>query len=297
MDHTLYDYSALPQRRPAAGGAALHAFAVVMLEHWELCAPPEALRDPRLVGEFGSFSPDYRSWTQREYGLRIGVFRVLEALRVAGIPLVIAANAMAVQRLPALVRQLQEAGCSWIAHGIAATRMMHSGMGEDEQTRVIEQSIAAITQVTGQPPLGWLSQDWGTTPDTNRLLARAGIRYTLDWCNDDQACWHRTDPPLLAIPLSAEWDDVQCQWLRHMEPRAHAALALAAFERLRGECSLHARSAVFGLPIHPWVSGMPSRIAALRTLLTALRQHRDVEWTSPDTLFTNSIRKQDHGLS
>lgn len=292
MDHTLYAYSASPQRPPVANGGTLHAFAVVMLEHWELCAPDGALRDPRMVGEFGSFSPDYRSWTQREYGLRIGVFRVLDALRAVGIEPVVAANAMAVQRLPGLVQRLQDAGCSWIAHGIAATRMLHSGMAEDEQMRAIDQSIAAITQATGRQPLGWLSQDWGSTPDTYRLLAQAGVRYTLDWCNDDQPYWLNTDPPVLAIPMSAEWDDVQCQWLRHLEPRAHAALALAAFERLRSECASDRRDAVFCLPIHPWLSGMPSRIQALRGLLSALRQHPDVQWTTPDTLFTNTPRKQ-----
>jgi len=296
MDHTLYEYSALLHRPPAPGGGTLQAFAVLMLEHWELCAPDGALRDPRMVGEFGSFSPDYRSWTQREYGLRIGIFRVLDALRAAGIEPVVAANSMAVQRLPALVQRLQDAGCSWIAHGIAATRMLHSGMAEDEQARSINQSIAAIAQATGHIPLGWLGQDWGSTPDTYRLLAQAGIRYTLDWCNDDQPYWLSTEPPMLSIPMSAEWDDVQCQWLRHIEPRAHAALALAAFERLRGECARHRRDAVFCLPIHPWLSGMPSRIQALRGLLSALRQHADVQWTTPDALFTNTPRKQNDEL-
>lgn len=297
MDHALYSYSALPDRPPLTGAGTLHAFAVVMLEHWELCAPADALRDPRMVGEFGSFSPDYRSWSQREYGLRIGIFRVLDALQSAGIQPVIAANAMAVQRLPGLVQHLQDAGCAWIAHGVAATRMMHSGMSQDVQVQHIDQSIAAITQATGTTPLGWLSQDWGSTPDSYRLLADAGLRYTLDWGNDDQPYWLSTAPPLLAIPLSSEWDDVQCQWLRQVEPRAHAALALAAFQRLRSECARHRRDAVFGLPIHPWLSGMPSRIQALRDLLTQLRQCTDVAWTTPDNLFTETVRNHNHGLS
>jgi peptidoglycan/xylan/chitin deacetylase (PgdA/CDA1 family) len=297
MDHTVYDYSALPQR--PGGSGTLRAFGVVFLEHWELRAPEHALRDPRMVGEFGSFTPDYRSWTQREYGLRIGLFRVLDAVRDAGIRPVVAANAMAVQRLPALVRQLQDAGCEWLAHGIAATRMMHSGMDLAEQRQHIAQSIDALAQATGERPTGWLSQDWGTTPDTYRLLADAGIRFTLDWCNDDQSSWLRTDPALLSIPLSAEWDDVQCQWLRHVEPRAHTALALSAFEQLRSECRQHRRDAVFGLSIHPWLSGMPSRIQALRDLLASLRAAHDVSWTTPHAIFTNTMPTgtPPHGLS
>lgn len=291
MDHQLYAYSALAQRPRIGVGGALQAFVVVFLEHWELRPPSGAMRDPRMVGEFGSFTPDYRSWSQREYGLRVGLFRVLDALRDVGVRPAIAANAMAVQRLPALVSSLCDADCHWIAHGVAATRMMHARMPLDEQRQDIDVSIDALAHATGQRPLGWLSQDWGTTPDTFRLLADAGIRYTLDWCNDDQPYRLATDPPLLSIPLSTEWDDVQCQWLRNIEPRAHAELTLTAFSRLRSECQDQQRNAVFGLAIHPWLSGMPSRIQALRDLLVALRSANDVHWTSPNAIFANTQKE------
>ncbi|NCY25021.1 MAG: polysaccharide deacetylase, partial [Alphaproteobacteria bacterium] len=186
MDHSIYAYSALPARPryPLPGGQGLAAYVVLFLEHWDLLPPEGSLRDPRMVGEFGSFTPDYRSWSQREYGLRVGIFRVIDALRTAGIRPVIAANAMAVERLPGLVAKFQDWGCDWVAHGLAATRMMHSNMPLDEQRQHIAESIAALTRTTGVQPLGWLSQDWGTSPDTPQLLAEAGIRYTLDWCND-----------------------------------------------------------------------------------------------------------------
>lgn len=286
MDHALYNYSALPtrQRFDWAEGSRLAAFAVLFLEHWELMPETGALRDPRMVGEFGSFTPDYRSWSQREYGLRVGVFRVIDALRQAGVRPVIAANAMAVRRLPGLVDRFNDWGCEWLAHGISATRMMHSGMSLAVQRACISESISAIERATGQCPRGWVSQDWGTTPDTFSLLAEAGIRYTLDWTNDDQPYWMRTEPALLSIPLSSEWDDVQCQWLRNIEPREHANLAVAAFERLRLECEQHQRAAVFGLSIHPWLSGMPSRVQALRTLLGRIGAHPQVHWTAPGAL-------------
>ncbi len=286
MDHALYSYSALPTRSlyrwPEGNGLA--AYVVLFLEHWELLPPPGALRDPRMVGEFGSFTPDYRSWSQREYGLRVGIFRVIDALRQAGVRPVVAANAMAVQRLPGLVDTLGDWGCDWLAHGVSATRMMHSGMSVAEQQEHIGESVTALEGATGRRPQGWVSQDWGTTPDTPALLAAAGMSYTLDWCNDDQPWWMSTTPTLLSVPLSAEWDDVQCQWLRHIEPRAHAELAAGAFGRLHQECARHQRAAVFGLAIHPWLAGMPSRIAALRTLLSALRARADVWWTTPGAI-------------
>ncbi len=283
MDHAHYAYSALPGRAadPWAPGVGLVAFVVLFLEHWDLVAPDGALRDPRMVGEFGSFTPDYRSWSQREYGLRVGIFRVIEALREAGLRPAVAANAMAVQRLPELVRLFNDWGCEWIAHGMAATRMVHSGMSLAQERELVADALEAIERCTGRRPVGWASQDWGSTPHTYELLAGKGMAYTLDWCNDDQPYWLQTRPGVLSIPLSAEWDDVQCQWLRNIEPRAHTALASAAFARLHAECAAHQRSAVFGLGLHPWLCGMPSRIAALRSLLAQLRGHGDVWWADP----------------
>jgi len=68
MDHRLYPFSALPERPKLAwpGGARVALVVTLYLEHWEFVAPKEAVRDPRFVGEFGSFKPDYRSFTQRE---------------------------------------------------------------------------------------------------------------------------------------------------------------------------------------------------------------------------------------
>jgi peptidoglycan/xylan/chitin deacetylase (PgdA/CDA1 family) len=286
MDNRHYTYSALPRRisQPWSKGRWLAAYAVLFLEHWELLPPQGALRDPRLSAESGGFFPDHRNWTQREYGLRIGIFRIIEALKAQGVRPCIAANAMAVQRLPGLVKLFCDWGCEWLGHGVAATRMMHSKMPREEQAAYIKDSLDALERATGVRPQGWLSQDWGLSPDTFDLLAEAGIRYTLDCPNDEQPYWLRTSPSLLAIPFSAEWDDVQCQWLRFTEPRAHGQLACEAFERIARDCASQRRSAVFNLGIHPWLSGMPSRVAAFRDMLTRLRAVPGVWWTDPAEL-------------
>lgn len=289
MDHSHYGYSALPKRPQEQKGTAarLQAFVVLCLEHWVAQPPAESVRDPRFVGEFGSFTPDYRSWTQREYGLRIGIFRVLDALKAQGIRPAIAANAVAIQRLPQLVGTLNEWGCEWIGHAESASGLMHAGLSQEQQVDVIAQSLNTIVSCTGHKPLGWLSQDWGTTPDTYKLLAQAGIRYTLDWTNDDQPYMLNTQPGITAIPLSAEWDDVQSQWLRNLDPRSHARLALSAFDRLRMEAIEQQRHLVFGLTLHPWVCGMSSRIGPLRQLLADMHSRQDVKWTQPADIFHN----------
>jgi allantoinase len=288
MDHPHYRYSALPARASLAwpGGARVAAFAVVYLEHWELAPPADSLRDPRFVGEFGSYFPDYRSWTQREYGNRIGIFRVLDELAAAGIRPAIAANAMAIERLPALTADLAGRGCEFIAHGIAATRMITSRMTEDEERAAIAASIAAIERATGTRPRGWLGQDYGESARTPQLVAESGLDYLLDWPNDDQPYRLTTTPPIVSIPNQAEWDDVQAQWLRHLPPPRYPGVVGEALRTLHGEAGATAQVSgrVFGLHIHPWLSGMSSRIRYLRETLAAVTGEtvRDrTWWTTP----------------
>ena len=293
MDHSLYRYSALPERTPVPLAPRLHVYTVLYLEHWDFEAPEGSLRDPRFVGEFGSFNPDYRSWTQREYGLRIGVFRLIDALRVAGIQPVVAANSMVLPRVPQVMDALKLSQAQWIAHGVAATRLMHANMSLAEQRDHIDSSLKAFKVHTGQTAQSWLSQDWGTSAHTFGLLADAGIRYTLDWGNDDQAYWMTpsgaSQQQLLAIPLSSEWDDVQGQWFRPIEPSQHAQQIFQAAQRMRDECQAHQRSAVMGIGLHPWVWGMPSRITYLRELLAQLNQLGGVMLSTPQQIYEQCV--------
>lgn len=297
MDHAHYDYSAMPFRQKGLLPPGLHLFVVVVLEHWDFQSPKDSVRDPRFVGEFGSFNPDYRSWSQREYGLRIGVFRLIESLKAHGIRPGVAANALVLPRVPTAISALQALRAEWIGHGIAATRMVHSRMPIDEQRQHIHESLAAFQTALGAMPQTWLSQDWGTTPDTWRLLGEAGIRCTLDWGNDDQPYWmnptHEACEPLLALPLSSEWDDVQAQWLRQLEPREHAGLIRNAALRMHAESLRSGQGVVMGLSLHPWVWGMPSRIAALRQLLDELHQMEGVHWRSPNELLAQCVRARE----
>ena len=289
MDHAHYRYRASTRSQPGAGPGVLRVYVVLYLEHWDFDPPAGSLRDPRFVGEYGSFDPDYRSWTQREFGLRIGVFRLIEALQRHGIVPAVAANSLVLPRIPRVIEPLKAMHAQWLGHGVAATRIMHSNQTVDEQRMQIDASLQALALHTGERPRGWLSQDWGTSPHTYGLLADAGVGYTLDWGNDDEPYWLEPSGAsarrLLAIPLSSEWDDVQSQWLRPLEPAQHAGQIRDAAVRLAGECQSRGRSAVMGLGLHPWLWGMPSRVTSLRDLLSTLTTLPGLQFSTPEAIW------------
>jgi allantoinase len=106
MDHDLYRYSALPKRAAFAwpNGAQLAFHVTLYIEHWELTPPEGSVKDQRFISEFGPFEPDYRTWTQREYGNRVGIFRVLEVLDRHRIRASVAIGSSACERYPNLAR-------------------------------------------------------------------------------------------------------------------------------------------------------------------------------------------------
>jgi peptidoglycan/xylan/chitin deacetylase (PgdA/CDA1 family) len=265
LDHDHFPFRTLREAPATAwpGGARIAWFVLLHLEAWELTPPPGAHRDPRFVAEFPAFHPDYRAWSAREYGNRVGIFRVLRVLDAFGIVPAVALSAASARLHPELVAECRQRGAEFLAHGTWATRLITSRMSEDEERAHILDSRDAVAAATGRVPTGWVSQDQSQSPRTPALLAAAGFDHVLDWANDDRP--YLMAPGLVSLPPQPEWDDVSMMWLKRMSPAAWAANAACAFHALHAE-----GGAVFQLSLHPWVAGQAHRIGALRDLLRGI---------------------------
>ena len=269
-DHPLFAHAPLPDRVPLRwpDGARVAFVVFLYVEAWEIDPPKGAVYDKRHDGVLGGLFPNYKTLSQYEYGNRVGIVRVLDALARHGLTATVAANAGACRRYPALLQRLRERGDEIAAHGIFATRMLSSRMSEAEERAAIAESLDQLAHATGTRPRGWIGQDYGESTRTPRLLAEAGLRYVADWGNDDQPCWLTTDPPLLSIPNQAEWDDLQMIWHRQVRPIIWRDTVLEAFGQLHADGA--SSGTVFGLHIHPWLTGAPHRIAMLEHVLARI---------------------------
>jgi allantoinase len=278
MDHAWYDYSPFPKRPKLTWPRnARVAFCVVLhLEYWQLLPDAESYKDPRFVGEFGSYIPDFRTWTQREYGNRVGIFRVLDVLDRYQIRAGVAVNAIAAERYPFLIEQCKKRKYEFIAHGTAANRMITSKMSEAEERQEIEASIGAVEKAAGVRPKGWLGQDYGESERTPKLLADAGLDYVLDWPNDDQPYPMKVGRKFVSMPNQPEWDDVQQLWIRKISNARYPDLVGDAFELLHRE-----GGQVFSLSVHPWLMGMAHRIKYLDEALRRIERHGNVWHATP----------------
>ena len=278
MDNPWYDYSPFPTRPKLVWPrTARVAFCVVLtLEYYELVPAEDAVRDSRFVGEFGNYRSDYRTWTQREYGNRTGIFRVLDVLDRYQIKAGVAVNAMAAERYPFLIEQFKKRKYEFIAHGVSANRVISSKMSEAEERSEIGVSIAEVEKTAGVRPRGWLGQEYGESQRTPQLLADAGLDYVLDWPNDDQPYPMKVGRKFVSMPNQPEWDDVQQLWLRRIATPRYPDLVADAFELLHRE-----GGQVFSLSVHPWLMGMAHRIKYLDEALRRIERFGNIWQATP----------------
>jgi len=267
MDHAHYDFSPIVDRPKLTwpGGKNLALTVFLYLEHWDLDKPDDGIQDPRLGDPFGSFSPDYRAYTIRQYGLRVGIFRIMQALDQAGMKVTVAANAKAATKYPNLMREFVKRGYEIAAHGMSAREMVSSAMSPDRERTHIEACLAAVESAAGTRPRGWIAQDYGESAITPEILSKLGLLYLADWANDDRPYRMKHRQPIVSLPNQADLDDVQLLWLRRLLTQDYPRVFLSAVETLEAE---HGR--FLGLHLHPWLFGMPHRIRYLEELLEAL---------------------------
>lgn len=271
-DHAIHPFAPQPARPDFRwpGGRRVAAYILLHIEHTEIEPPADAHRDPRFRGAFFTGTPDWHTYSYRDYGNRIGAWRILDLLDALKRPASVAVNLLAARRHAELIAACASRGFEPVAHGISASRMITSAMAETEERAVIAEARDGLSAIW-PGAMGWLGQDHGATARTTGLLAEAGFAYSLDWANDDEPYRHASG--LLALPPPGEWDDVQTLWLRRVPVTRWPALIRDALDRLESE---QRGGRVLGIGVHPWMLGAPHRVRYLRESLEELARRNGV---------------------
>jgi allantoinase len=278
MDHPHYQWSPLTTRGtlrwPEDSRVAL--CVIVVLEHMEWEPPAGSYQVANLAGGSAPRAfPDYARLSHREYGHRVGIFRVLDVLDKYGIKATVAMDALTAENYPYLVRHCLGRGCEVIGHGISVSRMITSNMSLQEEDEYIRASVASLAQATGSAPLGWLGPEYGESSRTPQLLARAGLRYICDWANDEQPYPIITDQgELFALPIMLELDDVIALAQRRVSVDSYGSMLKRAFDTMYRDGSRNGR--VMVLNLHPWLIGQPFRIGVLDDALGHIMRRQGV---------------------
>ena len=277
-DHGLFDSQPIVARKPVAwpGGARLAVGIVVSIEHYEMVQAPGAFLPVTLPGGMGRGPyPDFRSYSLREYGNRIGVFRVMEALDRHGLRATAAIDASVATQKPVILRECQRRDWEIAAHGNAVTQVITARLDEAAEREQVSAALAAIERASGKRPAGWHGPEYGESARTPGVLAELGVKYLLDWPNDELPYAMRSPAgPIVSLPMLVDFDDVFAHWYRKLTMARWQRSLADALDRMIEDGKTQPRMLILNL--HPWLIGQPWRISYLDAVLADLKWREGV---------------------
>jgi allantoinase len=265
-------YSPIGERAAPAwpGGRRLAVYVALNLEQY---AFGEGLVEDLVPG---IPPPDVLNNSWREYGNRVGAWRLLDLMQQHALPVTLLVNSALYDAAPGLVAAFRAAGAEIAAHG--RTNSEHqAGLDEPDERALIQHVTDTLAHHEGQPPAGWLSPWIAETVRTPDLLHEAGYRYLLDWCMDDQPVWLKTRRGrILALPYPQELNDSAAIIGRHVGAAEFADMIVDQFDEMLVQAQ--AQPLVMGIALHAMIAGQPFRLRQLRRAFAHLARQRDVVW-------------------
>lgn len=280
MDHDRYAWSMLADREPVRwpGGKPLALWLNISLEHFPLNPRGEGFKPH---GSMTMPYPDLRHYTLRDYGNRVGAFRVLAALRQHGLQASVAVNGELAVRYPALMRRLQATGFELVGHGWNMDGVHHGGIDPEREAALVRDSLGALAPWATRPVRGWLSPARSQSQRTPELLQAAGIQWCADWVNDELPYRFQTQGgPISVMPLSLELEDRFIVGENLHAESEYADQVVDACDFLIEEAARTGHGRMLALNIHPWVMGQPHRIGHLERVFAHLAGNADRIWNA-----------------
>lgn len=274
MDHGLYPWSNLFERKAVTwpDGKKVALWVVVDLEYFPLTPNDKPFRAP---GHMQTPYPDYRHYTAREYGTRVGFYRLLDSFAAAGIKASIAVNSAIAQRYPAIIADIVSAGHEIIAHSTDMNGTIAGGMDAAMEREHILQSFDTLERVAGARPRGWLSIARSQSAETLRLLAEAGVSYQCDWGNDDLPYWMTTSAGKIGnMPLNHELSDRQIIAVQQQSVTSYVEQIEDAYTLLSSEGGRFG-GRMLALNLTPYIIGLPYRMDPFDKLIGSLASRPD----------------------
>ncbi|HEY7165309.1 MAG TPA: polysaccharide deacetylase family protein [Candidatus Binatia bacterium] len=267
MQSDRYPYSPIIDRPPLSwpNGARLAVCVIPNIECFHIDKP---------LNRENAHLPDVQNYSMRDYGARVGVFRMMDVLDKYGIRASAVLNADVCEAYAAIIEQGKKRAWEWLGHGVTNHLRLHDYPQEQER-EIIREVKQAIAAAVGKPPRGWLSPGLAETVSTLDHLAAEGFEYVCDWASDDQPIPMRVRRGrMLALPVHSTISDIVIFLRANRMPEDYFVILREQFDTLYREGAKSGR--VMALPLHPFIIGLPFRIKSLDKTLEYICSHDQV---------------------
>jgi peptidoglycan/xylan/chitin deacetylase (PgdA/CDA1 family) len=270
--HGRYDYSAISRRADYSwpGGKRLAVHFCLNVEHFAFgegigndYAAPHPL-------------PNTRSYAWRDYGNRVGAWRLLELADACALPYGLLVNTALYDYCPEMIAAFRARGDEIVAHG-RTNGERQVDMHLDAERACIAEATQAIARHEGRAPRGWLAPYISQTHDSLDLLQEAGYRYMMDWPLDDQPVWFRTrNGRILSIPYAHDLNDSFEAVSRRTPSSLYCDNLVDQFDEMLSESAR--RPLVMSVVLHSFILGQPYRLRQFRRVIEHIVSHRAAIW-------------------
>lgn len=281
----LYSDSMIFERKPFKwpGGKTIAVWIVPNVEVWSFDSGADAAISPN-----GRAGPDVINYATRDYGLRVGLWRVADVLDAAGIKATVALDSAVCKFSPRVVDELKKRRWEFIGHGVANSATLAS-VSADQQRELIQSSLDTIRKATGAKVNGWISPGQVETENTLDTIAELGVTYTGDWNNDDQPYRMKVKSgQMYSLPYCLIVNDTNLYSTWSFTGEQYYQSVVDQFDQLAADGQKEPR--VMGLPVHPFLVGQPEHIGFFRRAVQHMKQSEHV-WFATGSEIVDAYRK------
>ena len=280
-----YPYSAIVNRPDYSwpNGSKLAVYIGLNLEHFAFGTGLGA----QLVPGSG-VGPDVLNYSWRDYGNRVGVWRLAALFEKLELPVSLLVNTAIYDYCPEVIKRFRDRGDEIVAHGRTNSETQ-DGLSEKDEFQLIAETTERITEEEGRPPEGWLGPWISETMKTPDILQENGYKYLLDWCHDDQPTWMKTSGgEILSVPYPQELNDIPSIMVRKNSAEQFAKIITDNFDEMLEQS--RQQPLVMGIALHPYIVGQPFRLKHLRNALLHISRKREDIWFTTAGQIASHIR-------
>jgi len=284
MDNQLFTYSPITERPRVSwpGGARVAFYLGLNIEHYQVDKPSTS-----IFGGTAGLTPDPLNYGWRDYGPRVGFWRMVESLDRHGVPASVLVNSDVFRHYPQIVQAGLQRNWAWLAHG-RDNSTFQAGMTREEERAYLTEIVETIETATARRPRGWLGPALTETFDTPSLLAELGLEYTLDWTNDDQP-YALDVPGMYSVPYSIEMNDVTLFVSKSYTGPDFLQAVKDQLDQLYEDAADSGR--VMALCVHPFIVSQPFRHKYFDQALEYIAGHEGV-WLATSDEIMDAYRAQ-----
>jgi len=271
QDHGRFPYSAIIDRKPLRWprGARVAVWVIPNIEHFLFDRPSTSVTHATT-----SLVPDVLNYSWRDFGVRVGIWRLMEIMERHGFKGTVALNSDVCDRYPRIIEEGNRLGWEWMGHGTNNSTLINR-QSEDEERALIAGVVQTIERATGTHPRGWLSPALSESHRTLDILAENKIEYACNWVNDEQPYPMRVkNGSVLSMPYSIEINDIPAFLDQKQSGETFGRMICDQFNGLYEDGAKSGR--VMAIALHPFLIGHPHRSKHFAQALAHIASRQEV---------------------